>query len=104
MAPNVPVDWMVCDMVEQPARIATLVARWLSQGWARHIVFNLKLPMKKRLAEVDRCRAILQKVADETGKPLILSVKQLYHDREEVTAYCHFASRAESGRGRSYRR
>lgn len=92
-APKVPVDWMVCDMVEQPSRIAKLVAEWLVRGWARYIIFNLKLPMKKRHAELARCREIISDAADAAGKPLALHFKQLYHDREEVTAFATFPSR-----------
>jgi 23S rRNA (cytidine2498-2'-O)-methyltransferase len=86
-APNVPVDWMVCDMVESPSRIATLVAKWLTQGWARYIIFNLKLPMKKCTEEVARCEAIIGGACEEAGLPLSLQLKQLYHDREEVTGF-----------------
>jgi hypothetical protein len=90
--PDNVVDWMVCDMVEQPSRVAALVAKWLDQGWARFIVFNLKLPMKKRLEEVARCREIISAV-DLGGKPLVLRFKQLYHDREEVTGFAMVPSR-----------
>jgi 23S rRNA (cytidine2498-2'-O)-methyltransferase len=83
--PPEPVAWMVCDMVESPSRIAHLVARWLAQGWCRESVFNLKLPMKKRREEVERCRAIIDEALGGGG--YYLRLKQLYHDREEVTGY-----------------
>jgi 23S rRNA (cytidine2498-2'-O)-methyltransferase len=77
------VDWLVCDMVEQPRRIAELVARWLANGWCRRAMFNLKLPMKKRFDEVQRCFGIL----GEAAGTLDLRAKQLYHDREEITVF-----------------
>jgi len=83
--PPEPVDWMVCDMVDSPSRIASLAGRWVSQGWCRETIFNLKLPMKKRWEEVERCRAILDEALG--GRGYFLRMKQLYHDREEVTAY-----------------
>jgi len=83
--PPEPVAWMVCDMVESPSRIAHLVSRWLVQGWCRESVFNLKLPMKKRWEEVERCRAIIDEALGGGG--YYLRLKQLYHDREEVTGY-----------------
>src|SRR5262249_28714887 len=49
--PKRAVDWMVCDVVEQPARIAALVARWIGDSLARRSIFNLKLPMKRRYDE-----------------------------------------------------
>ena len=30
--PQRPVDWLVCDMVEKPARVAQLMERWLARG------------------------------------------------------------------------
>jgi 23S rRNA (cytidine2498-2'-O)-methyltransferase len=83
--PPDPVAWMVCDMVESPSRIAKLVGKWMVEGWCRECIFNLKLPMKKRWEEVLRCREILDEALGGGG--YFLRMKQLYHDREEVTAY-----------------
>ena len=88
------VDWLVCDMVEQPRRIAELVARWLANGWCRRAMFNLKLPMKKRFDEVRLCFSILE----DAVEGLDLRAKQLYHDREEITV---FANARASGAGRN---
>jgi 23S rRNA (cytidine2498-2'-O)-methyltransferase len=92
-APKVSVDWMVCDMVEQPSRIAKLVGAWLANGWCRYTIFNLKLPMKKRHEELERCREIIADAVAGTGKPLLFRAKQLYHDREEVTVFATLPSR-----------
>jgi 23S rRNA (cytidine2498-2'-O)-methyltransferase len=83
--PAEPVDWMVCDMVEGPAKIARLASQWIAQGWCAESIFNLKLPMKKRWEEVERCRGIVDEVLGGGG--YYLRIKHLYHDREEVTAY-----------------
>ncbi len=83
--PQRAVDWMVCDMVEQPRRVAELVARWLERRWCRHAIFNLKLPMKKRYEEVQLCFSILREAAGARPGRLDLRAKQLYHDREEIT-------------------
>ncbi|HUL96391.1 MAG TPA: 23S rRNA (cytidine(2498)-2'-O)-methyltransferase RlmM [Usitatibacter sp.] len=88
--PPEPMDWMICDMVESPSRIARLAAHWIAQGWCRETIFNLKLPMKKRWEEVVRCRRIIDEALGGGG--YFLRMKQLYHDREEVTA--HLARRA----------
>ena len=83
--PQGRVDWLVCDMVEQPARIAALIAEWTRKGLCRHAIFNLKLPMKKRYAAVQQAR---ETIASQLGKlPFTLRFKQLFHDREEVTGY-----------------
>lgn len=83
--PAAPVDWMVCDMVESPSRVCALAAGWIAQGWCRETIFNLKLPMKRRWEEVERARAIVAETL--RGAPHWLRLKQLYHDREEVTAW-----------------
>ena len=85
--PARPVDWLVCDIVLQPIRIAELVARWIADGDARRAIFNLKLPMKKRYAEVERCAARMREITDRAHVNTKLTLKQLYHDREEVTGY-----------------
>jgi len=86
--PQRSVDWMVCDIVEQPSRIAGLVASWLAQGSCRRSIFNLKLPMKKRYDEVQRCEAVIGEALARRRLRYVLRFKQLYHDREEVTGYC----------------
>ncbi len=93
--PKQPVDWLVCDMVEKPSRIAALVAEWIAEGLARHAIFNLKLPMKKRLEEVARCRQIIEERL--AGLPRYrLRFKHLYHDREEITGYLGIPLRKRS--------
>lgn len=90
--PPEPVDWMVCDMVEQPSRIAELAARWVREGWCREAIFNLKLPMKRRWEEVLACRERIDAALE--GVPATLRMRQLYHDREEVTAHLAVAGEA----------
>ena len=82
--PPKPQDWMVCDMVESPRRVASRMAQWFALRWCQHAVFNLKLPMKKRWDETRDCLAAFR---EEAGKPLVVRAKQLYHDREEVTVF-----------------
>lgn len=85
--PKRAVDWMVCDIVEKPAKNAALLETWIGEGLCREAVVNLKLPMKQRYAEVKR---LLARIADglaERGVKASIGCKQLYHDREEVT--CH---------------
>ncbi len=82
--PRQPLDWMVCDMVEQPRRVAERMATWLREGWCRHAIFNLKLPMKKRWQETRLC---LEVFAEQAQLPLTIRARQLYHDREEITVF-----------------
>ena len=43
--------WLVCDMVDKPARVTHMVADWFRENDCQEAMFNLKLPMKKRYAE-----------------------------------------------------
>ncbi|MFZ5756666.1 MAG: 23S rRNA (cytidine(2498)-2'-O)-methyltransferase RlmM [Pseudomonadota bacterium] len=83
--PKRPVDWLVCDMVEKPARVTALIARWLVRGWTRQAIFNLKLPMKSRHAETQLNLARLADELEAAGLAFELQARQLYHDREEIT-------------------
>lgn len=85
--PRQPVDWLVCDMVEQPIRIAGLIATWFETGMARHAIFNFKLPMKKRTQALEDCFLLLQNRLNAAGLSYTLRARQLYHDREEITCY-----------------
>ncbi|MBF0272361.1 MAG: 23S rRNA (cytidine(2498)-2'-O)-methyltransferase RlmM [Magnetococcales bacterium] len=89
--PPRPVDWLLCDMVEQPRRIAELVGLWAASGWCRNALFNLKLPMKKRYEELQICRNLVGQALKPTRIDHRLSIRQLYHDREEVTALLHLS-------------
>lgn len=85
--PSRPVDWVVCDMVEQPQRVAALMADWMASGFAARTIFNLKLPMKKRVEALGNALDIVRTKLDAKGLRYRLQVKHLYHDREEVTVF-----------------
>ena len=85
--PQRPVDWLVCDMVEQPQRVATLMTEWFIGGLTMHAIFNLKLPMKKRVAALNDALNSVRTALNNKGIRYRLEAKQLYHDREEVTVF-----------------
>jgi 23S rRNA (cytidine2498-2'-O)-methyltransferase len=85
--PDGPVDWLVCDMVAAPARVARLVGIWAAKKLCKESIFNLKLPSGDRLAAVRKAEATLRRELDRAGARYALRVKQLYHDREEVTGH-----------------
>ncbi|OCG03909.1 23S rRNA (cytidine(2498)-2'-O)-methyltransferase RlmM [Gilliamella sp. wkB112] len=79
--------WLVCDMVEKPAKVTELIAKWLINGWCRETIFNLKLPMKKRYEEVKNNLQLLKKELNNKQINVQIQAKQLYHDREEITVH-----------------
>ncbi len=85
--PERPVSWLVCDMVDKPARVAARMAHWLVMGWCERAVFNLKLPMKQRYRAVGENLAMIRAQLVAAGLDARLVARQLYHDREEITVY-----------------
>ena len=43
--------------------------------------------MKRRYDEVKRCEERMLEITDRAGAKAELRIRQLYHDREEVTGY-----------------
>ncbi|MBK6286638.1 MAG: 23S rRNA (cytidine(2498)-2'-O)-methyltransferase RlmM [Pseudomonadales bacterium] len=85
--PERQVDWMVCDVVDKPARVADLVVRWFVNDWCKRCIFNLKLPMKQRYREVSTLlERILRRIVEQGGD-VSCEARQLYHDREEITVF-----------------
>jgi 23S rRNA (cytidine2498-2'-O)-methyltransferase len=85
--PKNTVDWLVCDMVEKPMRVAKLMYEWLDQRHARYAIFNLKLPMKKRFHEWLDIKEYLDIQISQNHPKAILKAKHLYYDREEITVF-----------------
>jgi 23S rRNA (cytidine2498-2'-O)-methyltransferase len=86
------VYWLVCDMIEQPHRVAWLMTQWLLQGYCKEAMFNLKLPMKGRYQQVQKD---LQTMKDAFAKEHVkyeLYAKHLYYDREEITVHARLLS------------
>jgi 23S rRNA (cytidine2498-2'-O)-methyltransferase len=78
--PDEPVDWLFCDMAWRPLEVAQLLAKWARRGWALHLIANIKLPMNDKNPILHRVRHTLV-----SGGWNQLRVRQLYHDRDEVT-------------------
>ncbi|BFM19908.1 23S rRNA (cytidine(2498)-2'-O)-methyltransferase RlmM [Gilvimarinus japonicus] len=91
--PKKAVDWLVCDIADKPARTASLIGRWAERRLFREAVFNLKLPMKQRYAEVTKLTERLADTMAAAGINADIAFKQLYHDREEVTGHIRLLKR-----------
>lgn len=77
---EVPVDWLVSDMLIPSGKAMGLLRRWIGGGWARRYVINLKLPQSKPWPVVEKHLEYVHGVPGFEG-----SIRQLYHDRREVT-------------------
>ncbi|WP_163934251.1 23S rRNA (cytidine(2498)-2'-O)-methyltransferase RlmM [Paraferrimonas sp. SM1919] len=86
--PRKNIYWLVCDMVDKPARVAHLMEQWAIKGWCTEAIFNLKLPMRARYKEVTQIMETMQKILFDNGiKHAKFQCKHLYHDRDEVTVH-----------------
>lgn len=84
--PPTQIDWLVCDMVEQPRKVSDLIGKWFQDKRCKYALFNLKLPMKKRYEETQKCLTyIRQQLPRSNNRRLTVRAKQLYHDRKEVS-------------------
>lgn len=79
------VDWLVCDMIEKPERVAELMTKWLCERKTTSTIFNLKLPMKQRFQTVNVLLSKMVATLKEREIAHQISAKHLYHDRDEVT-------------------
>ena len=77
-SPTRPVDWLVCDVVAYPARLLTLVERWMASGAAGHIVCTVKFQGDTNHATADLFAAL-------PGGRLV----HLFHNKHELTFLWH---------------
>jgi 23S rRNA (cytidine2498-2'-O)-methyltransferase len=78
--PERPVDWLLSDMLIAPGVALGLLRRWIAGGWARRMIVNLKLPQADPLVALAPIQEFLRGVPG-----LRWRLRQLYHDRREVT-------------------
>lgn len=83
--PEENIDWLVCDMAERPLHVSRLIARWFTGRHCKNAIFNLKLPMKKRLAAVQESLQLIASQLAQANIECHIQAKHLYHDREEIT-------------------
>jgi 23S rRNA (cytidine2498-2'-O)-methyltransferase len=83
-APDEPVDWLFCDMAWRPLEVAQMLGRWARLRQTRMLVANFKLPMKRKVEMVERLRSLLE----QSGFSAV-RMRQLYHDREEISLTAH---------------
>jgi 23S rRNA (cytidine2498-2'-O)-methyltransferase len=76
-------DWLFCDLLEDPHKVLrSIVVPWLSGGWCRRFVVNLKYGRVDPIVLLGELRA-----ADSPLSKFASGVRivHLYHDREEFT-------------------
>ena len=82
-APGVVYDWLFCDLVEEPHHVMqNLVTPWLTNGWCRRFVVNLKFGHVDSLSLLAELRAKESPFSTHAKK---FHIRHMYHDREEFT-------------------
>ena len=78
-----PFDWLFCDLIEEPHQVMRQIALpWLSRGWCRRFVLNLKF------GRVDPIGLLWELRAPDSPLSLwakLSRIRHLFHDREEFT-------------------
>lgn len=78
--PGVAVDWLFCDMVDDPHEVLrAIIEPWIAQRACRRFVINLKFGRADAVAVLDEVR---RRLGPRCGT---LVVRHLFHDREELT-------------------
>lgn len=85
-SPPAPVDWLLCDVICEPARSLALITRWAREGWCRHLVVTVKF---KGATGNHRSVSPIVSVLTTAGFRFA-RVKHLYNNQNEVEV---FASR-----------
>jgi 23S rRNA (cytidine2498-2'-O)-methyltransferase len=81
-APRETLDWLLCDMAWRPLEVALLVQKWGRRVWARQLIANFKLPMRKKAEVLAKIKDIIA-----GGGWRGIRARQLYFDRDEVTLF-----------------
>ncbi len=82
-----PLDWMVSDMLIPPGQTLGMIRKWIEHGWMRRFVFNVKLPQQQPYPVLKPIETYLR------SQPGIkFQIRQLYHDRREVTVFGRLGS------------
>jgi 23S rRNA (cytidine2498-2'-O)-methyltransferase len=92
-----PVDWLLCDIICEPARTVDLLGRWLgtaAPSWCRRLVVTVKFKGQSDYATVlADVRATLRAAECPRWR-----IKHLHHNKNEVTVLASAPSRARAAR------
>jgi 23S rRNA (cytidine2498-2'-O)-methyltransferase len=78
--PAAAVDWLLCDVIAEPARSLELIKVWLEQGLARALVVTIKFKGSESYGQLDVLPELFARI-----KPRFARVKHLAHNKNEVT-------------------
>lgn len=80
--PSNRVDWLFCDLVEEPHHVIKLIQNWFKNGYCRFFIINLKFGHVNPIGLIQELESNQKNLLSYTKETKIL---HLYHDRNEVT-------------------
>jgi 23S rRNA (cytidine2498-2'-O)-methyltransferase len=89
--PGAPVDWLVCDVVCEPPRSLALCEAWLSGSLCRNLVVTVKFKGRAGYGVLADLAALFDRL-----RPAFARVKQLAHNKNEVTVMVQRKRRPET--------
>lgn len=84
-APPSPVDWLIADIVCEPQRSIELVDAWLTEKRCRNLIVTVKFKGRDQYGVLSTLTPIFDR-----AKPRFARVKQLAHNKNEVTVMTSF--------------
>jgi 23S rRNA (cytidine2498-2'-O)-methyltransferase len=85
-APTTPIDWLLCDVIAFPERTLEIVDRWILGKGCRFFCVTMKF---RGDADYERIEDLARRLA---GCGAEFSIRQLNHNKNEVTAYGEVSS------------
>ncbi len=92
-AAEVPVDWLVSDMLITAGTNIGMLRKWFLNGWMRRFVVNIKIPQAHAYPVLLPVETFLDGVPG-----IAYAMRHLYHDRREVTLYGRLRQAGGGGR------
>ena len=80
--PRQPVDWLFCDLLDEPHKVLELLRLWVESRWCLRFIVNLKFGRVDPIALLSVLRSPQSPLATHAPG---FRVSHLYHDREEFT-------------------
>ncbi len=80
--PGTTLDWLFCDVVDNPYSILDVITRWLENRWCRAFVVNLKFGRHDPVAVLAHAAGPKSPLRPHCKT---FYARHLYHDREEIT-------------------
>jgi 23S rRNA (cytidine2498-2'-O)-methyltransferase len=80
--PRPPVDWLFCDLLDEPRKVLELLRLWVEGRWCSRFIVNLKFGRHDPLLLLREAFSARAGIAPRCA---VLRARHLYHDREEFT-------------------